>query len=109
MLTRIYGLAFNTKKELEDHLTFLAEAERRDHRKLGNELGLFVLSDIVGPGLPLYTAKGTFIRNTIANFSRELRVAMGYEEVHTPQMNKADLFKKSGHYDKYKDDMFKVV
>ena len=109
MLTRIYGLAFNTKKELEDHLTFLAEAERRDHRKLGNELGLFVFSDLVGPGLPLYTAKGTFIRNTIANFSRELRVAMGYEEVHTPQMNKADLFKKSGHYDKYKDDMFKVV
>ncbi len=105
MLTRIYGLAFASQTELDEHLELLAEAEKRDHRKLGRELELFVFSDLIGPGLPIYTPKGTIIRNEIINFSRELQSAIGYEEVHSPQMNKAELFKTSGHYEKFKDDM----
>lgn len=109
MLTRIYGLAFENKETLDNHLTNLLEAERRDHRKLGKELELFVFSDLVGPGLPLYTPKGAAVRNEIVKFSRELNRSIGFEEVHTPNMNKGELFKVSGHYDKYKEDMFKVV
>ena len=109
MLTRIYGVAFADKAELDNYLKMVKEAEARDHRKLGKELGLFVFSDLVGPGLPLYTAKGAAIRREIIKYSNELQKSIGYEEVHTPNMNKADLFKVSGHYDKYKDDMFRVV
>ncbi|HCC22784.1 TPA: threonine--tRNA ligase [Candidatus Falkowbacteria bacterium] len=109
MLQRIYALAFGTQAELEHFLTMRAEAERRDHRKLAKELGLIVHSELVGPGLPLYTGKGALLRRLIGDYSRELRDRMGYVEVHTPQMNKAELFKRSGHYDKYKDDMFRVV
>lgn len=109
MLQRIYGTAFETKKELDEYLNLLAEAEKRDHRKIGKDLDLFVFSDLVGPGLPLYTFKGNILRKQIENFSRELRDSIGYQEVHTPQMNKAELFKTSGHYEKYKEDMFKVV
>lgn len=109
MLTRIYGTCFNTKKELDEYLEMLKEAEKRDHRKLGKELGLFVFSDLVGPGLPIYTPKGAIIRNEIVKYSNELQKSIGYEEVHTPNMNKAELFKVSGHYEKYKDDMFRVV
>lgn len=108
MLTRIYGLAFNTKKELDDYKKMQEEAEKRDHRKLGKELGLFIFSDLVGPGLPIYTPKGNIIRNEIINYSRQLNNKIGYEEVHTPNINKAELFKVSGHYDKYKDDMLEV-
>ena len=107
-LTRIYGAAFATIKELEDYLLFLEEAVKRDHRKLGRELGLFVFSDLVGPGLPLYTPKGTLILNKIKNFSRTLRSDIGYQEVQTPQINKDKLFITSGHYEKYQDDMFHV-
>ncbi|MFA5754299.1 MAG: threonine--tRNA ligase [Patescibacteria group bacterium] len=109
MLTRIYGLAFDTKEELEGYLHLLEEAEKRDHRKLGKELGLFVFSDLVGPGLPLYTHKGAIIRRMIVNYSNELQSEIGYQEVHTPNMNKAELFRVSGHYEKYKEDMFRVV
>ncbi|MFA4833419.1 MAG: threonine--tRNA ligase [Patescibacteria group bacterium] len=109
MLTRIYAVAFANKKELGDYLKMMEEAEKRDHRKLGKELDLFVFSDLVGPGLPLYTFKGTIIRREIINFSNELQREIGYQEVHTPNMNKAELFKVSGHYDKYKEDMFRVV
>lgn len=108
MLTRIYGVAFESKKELDAHLALQAELEKRDHRKLGKDLGLFVFSDLVGPGLPLYTPKGAFIRKQIQNFSNELRKEIGYQEVHTPNINKGELFKVSGHYAQYKDDMFKV-
>lgn len=108
MLTRIYGVAFETKEELDDHLKMMAEAEKRDHRKLGKELGLFVFSDLVGMGLPLYTHKGFIIRREIIKYVNELQTAIGYEEVHTPNINKAELFKVSGHYDKYKEDMFRV-
>lgn len=109
MLTRIYGLAFASKQELENYLKMIAEAEKRDHRKLGRELGLFVISELVGPGLPLYTFKGATIRREIVKFSNELQQKIGYQEVYTPNMNKAELFKVSGHYDKYKEDMFRVV
>jgi len=109
MLTRIYGLAFETKEELEKYLKMIAEAKERDHRKLGKELGLFVFSDLVGPGLPLYTHKGALVRKMIINHINELQGAINYQEVHTPNMNKAELFKISGHYEKYKDDMFRVI
>jgi threonyl-tRNA synthetase len=109
MLTRIYGVAFQSKEKLQEYVQMLAEAEKRDHKKLGKELGLYVFSELVGPGLPLYTFNGAIIRREIVKFSNELQESIGYREVHTPNMNKAELFKVSGHYDKYKDSMFKVV
>lgn len=109
MLTRIYGLAFATKDELDAYLKMMLEAEKRDHRKLGKELDLFVFSQLVGSGLPLYTFKGAIVRREIIRHINELQKEIGYEEVHTPNMNRAELFKISGHYDKYKEDMFRVV
>ncbi len=109
MLTRIYGVAFSTAKELQDYLTMLQEAEKRDHRVLGQTLDLFVFSDLVGPGLPLYTFKGAAVLQEIKNYSNQLQTEIGYRQVQTPNMNRAELFKVSGHYDKYKDDMFKVA
>ena len=108
MLTRIYGLAFNTKDELDAYETQIEEAKKRDHKKLGKELGLFIFSELVGPGLPIYTFKGTALRREIIDFINKLQVEIGYQEIHTPNMNKAELFKVSGHYEKYKEDMFKV-
>jgi threonyl-tRNA synthetase len=108
MLTRIYGVAFANKGELDNYLEMMAEAEKRDHKKLGKELDLFIFSELVGPGLPIYTFKGSVVRKEIINFSNELQKEIGYKEVHTPNINKAELFKVSGHYEKYKDDMLKV-
>src|SRR5258706_8469339 len=108
MLTRIYGLAFENKKALDSYLAMRQEAEKRDHRKLGRELGLFIFSDLVGPGLPLYTPEGAAIRREIVNFSNELNQEIGYKEVHTPNINKGELFKTSGHYDQYRENMFLV-
>ncbi|MEO8637992.1 MAG: threonine--tRNA ligase [Candidatus Taylorbacteria bacterium] len=108
MLTRIYGLAFESKEELEAYEKQTEEAKKRDHKKLGRELGLFIFSDLVGPGLPIYTFKGAAVRREIINFSNELQKEIGYQEVHTPNMNKAELFKVSGHYEKFREDMFKV-
>ncbi len=109
MLTRIYGLAFETKQELEAYRAHIEEAKKRDHRKVGKELGLFVFSDLIGSGLPIYTPKGAIVRREIIRFSNELQSAIDYQEVHTPNINKADLFKVSGHYEKYREDMFRVV
>jgi threonyl-tRNA synthetase len=109
MLTRIYGTAFETQEELDKYVWQLEEAKKRDHRKIGKEMDLFVFSDLVGPGLPLYTKKGAFVRKMLQDWTNELQKGIGYEEVWTPQMTKADLFKTSGHYDKYKESMFKVV
>lgn len=108
MLTRIYGTAFATKKELDDYLEILEKAKERDHRKLGRELDLFTFSELVGSGLPLYTAKGALIRRLLNEYIEEEQVKLGYQQVWTPQMARAELFKISGHYDKYKEDMFKV-
>jgi threonyl-tRNA synthetase len=108
-MTRIYGLAFASKKELAEYLAMREEAEKRDHRKLGRELDLFAFSEYVGSGLPLYTPRGAFIRRSLNDYVEELQSKAGYTQVWTPQIAKAELFKISGHYDKYKDSMFRVV
>lgn len=105
MLTRIYGVAFETKEELDDYLEKMEQAKERDHRKLGKELDLFTFSELVGSGMPLYTPRGAYMRRQIVNFSNELQNKIGFREVHTPQMNKAELFHVSGHWEKFKDDM----
>jgi threonyl-tRNA synthetase len=109
MLTRIYGLAFETKQELEDYLTMLAEAEKRDHRKLGKELDLFTFSELVGPGLPLWTPKGTLLRTLLDDYVWELRSARGYQRVEIPHITKKDLYETSGHWDKFKDELFRIT
>jgi threonyl-tRNA synthetase len=109
MLTRLYGTAFATKEELDKYLWQVDEAKKRDHRKLGRELDLFTFSDLVGPGLPLYTPRGAFVRRSLTEFIESLQSAQGYTQVWTPQIAKAELFKISGHYDKYKGDMFRVI
>ncbi|MFH2019705.1 MAG: threonine--tRNA ligase [bacterium] len=109
MLTRIYGTAFLSQEDLDKYLWTIEEAKKRDHRKLGRELDLFAFSDLVGAGLPLYTARGSYIRRTITDYVESVQSKLDYTQVWTPQIAKASLFKKSGHYDKYKEDMFKVV
>jgi len=109
MLTRIYGLAFPTKIELDDYETKLIEAKKRDHKKLGVELDLFTFSTLVGQGLPLWTPKGTLVRNLLDEYVWELRRAHGYEKVEIPHITKKDLYVKSGHWEKYKDDLFKIT
>lgn len=109
MLTRIYGLSFENKSGLEEYLFRQEESKKRDHRKLGKELDLFTFSEFVGSGLPLYTPKGALVRRLLNDFVEELQSKAGYTQVWTPQIAKGELFKISGHYDKYKDDMFRVV
>lgn len=108
-LTRIYGFAFETKKELNEHLTMLEEAKKRDHKKLGIELDLFTFSDLVGSGLPLFTPKGTLVRDLLDNFVLELRRKYGYQKVDIPHVTKSDLYEKSGHWAKFKDELFKIT
>jgi threonyl-tRNA synthetase len=108
MLTRIYGLAFGSKKELDDHLKMLEEAKKRDHKVLGPALDLFTFSDLVGAGLPLWTPKGTLLRNILDNFVWRLRKKYGYQKVEIPHITKKDLYEKSGHWDKFQDDLFKI-
>lgn len=108
MLTRIYGLAFDTKEELDAYKATREEAKKRDHRKIAREQKLLVFSDLVGSGMPLFTPKGNIVRGEIVRYSRELNEELGFGEVHTPNVNKGELFKISGHYDKYKEDMLSV-
>jgi threonyl-tRNA synthetase len=108
MLTRIYGLAFDTKEELVAYETQLEEAKKRDHRILGKQLKLFTFSDLVGPGLPLWTPRGTVLREELNDFVWSLRKARGYEKVAIPHITKFDLYKKSGHWAKYAEDLFKI-
>jgi threonyl-tRNA synthetase len=108
MLQRIYGLAFGSKKELGDYLAMRAEAEKRDHKKLGPQLDLFTFSDLVGAGLPLWTPKGTLVRNLLDDFVWQLRKARGYDQVDIPHITKKDLYEKSGHWDKFKDELFRI-
>lgn len=109
MLTRIYGTAFFNQEDLENFIHNHEEALKRDHRKLGKELDLFTFSEYIGSGLPLYTPNGALIRKLLNDYIEEEQTKIGYTQVWTPQIAKAELFKKSGHYDKYKDDMFRVV
>ena len=108
MLTRVYGVAFETEKELMDYLNMLQEAEKRDHRKLGKELDLFTFSDLVGAGLPLYTPKGTILRDELAKFSEDLQREKGFQKVWIPHITKIDLYKKSGHWEKFGEELFLV-
>ncbi len=108
MLTRIYGVAFENKEELEKHLAMLAEAEKRDHKILGPKLDLFTFSEKVGAGLPLWTPKGTLIRDLLDGYVWELRKKIGYQKVEIPHITKKDLYETSGHWDKFKDDLFKI-
>ncbi len=108
MLTRVYGVAFETKKELDEYLKMLEEAEKRDHKKLGRELDLFVFSDLVGPGLPLFTPKGTLLRVLLDNFVWQLREKRGYARVEIPHITKKELYETSGHWEKFKDELFRI-
>ncbi|HEY0979388.1 MAG TPA: threonine--tRNA ligase, partial [Candidatus Paceibacterota bacterium] len=108
MLTRIYGLAFDTKEELAAYREQQEEAKKRDHRKIGVELDLFTFSPLVGSGLPLYTPRGTMMREALAGFSEELQRAHGFEKVWIPHITKTDLYKTSGHWDKFGDELFLV-
>lgn len=100
-MQRLYGVAFVTQEELDHYLEMLEQAKLRDHRKLGAELDLFTISDLVGPGLPLFTPRGTILRNKLAAYSEQLQRHGGYEAVWAPHMTRVDLYKKSGHYEKY--------
>lgn len=109
MLTRIYGLAFETPNELENYEKIIEEAKKRDHRKLGTEMDLFTFSELVGPGLPLWTPRGTLLRDILDNFVWEMRRTYGYERVDIPHITKKELYQKSGHWEKFKDDLFKII
>ncbi|HSX42366.1 MAG TPA: threonine--tRNA ligase [Candidatus Saccharimonadales bacterium] len=109
MLTRIYGTAFETVKELDAYIDMLEEAKKRDHRKLGSQLDLFTFSDLVGPGLPLWTPKGMALRESLDNFIWELRQKYGYEKVEIPHITKKALYETSGHWEKFKDELMKIA
>ncbi len=106
MLQRIYGVCYQNEEDLESHLKELEEAKERDHRKLGKDLGIFMLSDLVGRGLPLWLPNGYTLWRTIQNYITEKEVTHGYKHVHTPDLGSVELYKTSGHWDHYKDDMF---
>lgn len=101
MLTRIYGVAFATEEELQEYLKHQEEAKARDHRKLGKELDLFCFSDIVGSGLPLFTPRGTVLRDLLNDFAQSYRLNRGYKKVCIPHIANVDLYKTSGHYEKF--------
>ncbi|WEG16185.1 threonine--tRNA ligase [Alkalihalophilus pseudofirmus] len=109
MLQRIYGTAFFKKADLEEHLRLLEEAKERDHRKLGKELGIFALSQKVGQGLPLWLPKGATVRRVIERYIVDKEERLGYQHVYTPILGSSELYKTSGHWDHYKDDMFPVM
>ncbi|MFA6486332.1 MAG: threonine--tRNA ligase [Candidatus Magasanikbacteria bacterium] len=109
MLQRIYGVAFETKAELDEYFRLQEEAEKRDHRKLGADLDLFTFSDLVGKGLPLLTPKGTVIRKELEKFVYEEETKRGYQHVVTPHLAKVQLYEKSGHYPYYKDTMYPIM
>ncbi|OUL33413.1 threonine--tRNA ligase [Nostoc sp. 106C] len=108
-LQRIYATAWETPEQLTEYKRRKEEALRRDHRKLGKELGLFIFSDLVGPGLPLWTPKGTLLRSLLEDFLQKEQLKRGYLPVVTPHIAKVDLFKISGHWQKYKEDMFPLM
>ncbi|HVU06800.1 MAG TPA: threonine--tRNA ligase [Candidatus Paceibacterota bacterium] len=109
MLTRIYGLAFASKAELDAYVAQQEEAKKRDHKKLGPELDLFTFSDLVGAGLPLWTPRGTMLRHLLDGYVWSLRSMRGYEKVEIPHITKKDLYITSGHWEKYQNDLFKIT
>ncbi len=109
MLQRIYGTAFFKKEDLAEHLRLLEEAKERDHRKIGKELSLFTTSQLIGQGLPLWLPKGATIRRIVERYIVDKEVSLGYDHVYTPIMGSVDLYKTSGHWDHYQEDMFPVM
>jgi threonyl-tRNA synthetase len=107
-MQRLYGVAFATPKELRQFLDMIEEAKKRDHRKLGQELDLFIFSDMVGSGLPLFTPRGTVLREELTKFSNELRERNDFQKVWVPHMTKKDLYEASGHWAKFGDELFLV-
>ncbi|MCB0641814.1 MAG: TGS domain-containing protein, partial [Phaeodactylibacter sp.] len=108
-LTRIYGITFPKQKELNEYLELLEEAKKRDHRKLGNELELFMFSERVGAGLPIWLPKGTALRTRLEDFLKKEQIKRGYQPVITPHLGKKDLYITSGHYAKYGADSFQPI
>ena len=109
VLQRIYGVCFPTKEELEAHLQLVEEAKERDHRKLGKELGIFMFADIVGKGLPMWLPNGFTVRRLLSDYIMNKELELGYEHVMTPSLGNVKLYKKSGHWAHYKDDMFPAM
>lgn len=109
VLQRIYGVCFPTKEELEAHIQLLEEAKERDHRKLGKELGIFMFADIVGKGLPMWLPNGFTVRRLLSDYIMNKELELGYEHVMTPSLGNVKLYKKSGHWAHYKDDMFPAM
>ena len=109
MLQRIYGLAFATKKELEDYIVYQEEIKKRDHRKIGKDLDLFVFSDLIGKGLPIFTEKGSVIRRVLERFVVDEEIKRGYKHIYTPELANIDLYKTSGHYPYYKETMYPLM
>lgn len=109
MLTRIYGLAFHTEEDLAAYRTQIEEAKKRDHRKLGKEMDLFTFSDLVGSGLPLWTPRGTLVRHTLDEYIWKLRSRHGYTRVTIPHITKRDLYERSGHWEKFADELFRIT
>ena len=107
-MQRLYGVAFATHKELDDYLKNLELAKQRDHRKLGKELDLYTTSPLVGVGLPLFTPRGTILRDVVAQYSNQLRQKFGFEKVWTPHITKKDLYETSGHWAKFGEELFLV-
>lgn len=108
MLTRIYGTAFATEKELKDYLWQMEEAKKRDHRKLGKFLGLFVIDETIGKGLPMLAPKGAIIRQEIEKYEAELEKQAGFERVYTPHIARSELYKKTGHWQHYRETMYEA-
>lgn len=108
-MQRLYGVAFANQAELDEYLRMLEEAKRRDHRKLGKELDLFTFSELVGPGLPLWSPRGTILRNKLDSYVQKLRDEVGFDQVSIPHITKKDLYEKSGHWEKFSDELFKTT
>src|SRR5918995_1552170 len=106
MLHRIYGTSWPTKQALKEYLRLVEEAKKRDHRKLGQELGLFMISDAIGPGLPIWLPKGALLRSILERYIVDTERSLGYQHVNTPQLARIDLYKRSGHWDHFKDNMY---
>lgn len=106
MLQRIYGICFEKEEDLEKHLEFLEECKQRDHRKLGKELGIFMFSDLVGRGLPMWLPNGFTLRHDLVEYITNKEISLGYQHVMTPSLGNVELYKTSGHWDHYKEDMF---
>ncbi len=109
MLQRIYGLLFSSKKELKEYLAYQEEIKKRDHRRIGKDLDLFVFSDLVGKGLPLFTEKGSTIRRELERFIVDEEIKRGYKHVYTPDLANVELYRTSGHYPYYQDTMYPIM